>query len=401
MITRNRLLLFAGVTVVLLVAAFAAARQVPRAEAARPDVAALAVDVATASYREMAEPFEVGGVVRARETATITSRIVAEVREVRVRPGDRVRAGQALVVLDARDLTAGRLRAQAGVTAALQAADATAAERQAADAALALASANYRRILELREKNSATASEMDRATAELRAAESRVKSTQAQVSQAAAGIEVARAASQAAVVGESYATLVAPFDGVVIEKLIDAGNMASPGVPLLTVEDPRSLRLEVRVDESRASLVNVGQQVRVVFDAANVAGADVSTGESIGRVAELARGLDPNAHAFVAKIDLPAGSKVRSGMFGRATIAGRSRRVLAVPEKSIVRRGQLTSAFVVDRSNTARLRLLTIGEAADGSVEVRAGLDPGERVVVAPPPGLVDGGRVHGQEGRQ
>ena len=348
------------------------------------------VQLARATTQDLEDWFEIGGDVRARQTATLVSRIVAPVTQVLVLPGDRVHAGQPLVLLDARDLTAASSRARAAVEASREAANAAAAERQAADAAFVLATATYKRVADLRAKNSATPNELDEALAGLRAAEARVAGAKAQIARAAAGIQEAQAAAEAASVSRSYATVAAPFDGVVTQKLIEAGNMAAPGVPLLTIEDTRAFRLEVRVDQSRASLVRPGQAVEVAVDD----GAPATARPITGRVAEISHVVDENAHAFLAKIDLPATAAVRSGMFGRARFAGAVRHVLAVPATSVVRRGQLTSVFVVDRSGIARLRLVSVGEPNAGAIEVRAGLDPDETVVVDPPAALIDGASV-------
>jgi len=93
-------------------------------------------------------------------------------------------------------------------------------------------------------------------------------------------------------------------------------------------------------------------------------------------------------------IDVPSSASMRSGMYGRAVFRGASRRGLAVPESAVMRRGQLASVFVVDADNHARLRLVNASEAAGGHVEIRAGVKAGERVVLAPPPALVDGSPV-------
>jgi RND family efflux transporter MFP subunit len=389
---RTRYLVAVAAVVGLILLLVVVTRPTIEAEAKPEKAAPLSVRTATATMDTFGAPFEVGGSVRARETATISSRIIAEIRQIHVRPGDHVLAGQPLVSLDARDLNAGRARAVASIAAAEQSAQLAAAERQAAEAALALATVTHRRISELRQKNSATPGEMDEADATLRAAQARVKSAEAGAAAAAANIEVARAAAQSASVSESWATLVAPFDGIVTQKLVDAGNMASPGMALLAVEDEHAFRLEVRVDEGRAALVNVGQAVDVLLDgtAAPVA----------GHVVELSRMVDSSAHAFLAKIELPATAGLRSGMFGRARFAGPASRVLVIPEAAVTRRGQLASVFVVDRSGTARLRLVTLGESNGGRVEVRAGLDAGETIVVAPPPALVDGTPVRATEAR-
>jgi hypothetical protein len=116
-------------------------------------------------------------------------------------------------------------------------------------------------------------------------------------------------------------------------------------------------------------------------------------------VAELQRMLDPGAHDFLVKIDLPAGQSLRSGMYGRAVFRGEPHRGLAVPEAAVSRRGQLVVVFVVGADHRARLRLVNASEATDGRVEIRAGLVAGERVVVAPPPALVDGSAVSAAAG--
>lgn len=352
----------------------------------KPAGPAVPVTVTAAAEQELAAPFEAGGVIRARRVAVIVSRIMADVRAVPVKPGDRVRAGQALVLLDGRELQAHRTRASASQAAVTQATALADADRQAAEAALALARLTHQRIADLKAKNSATQGELDEAVANLRAAEARMRVADARVAEARASIESAAAGSSAADVAASYATLTAPFDGVVTEKSADPGNMASPGQPLITVEDDRDFRLEVRLDESRAAFVHVGDEVLVRLEG--------GASEVTGRVAEVQRMLDPGSHDFMVKVDVPSGAALRSGMFGRAVFRGATRKGLAVPASAVVRRGQLASVFVVDADNHARLRLVNASEAADGRVEIRAGVQSGERVVVAPPPALVDGSPV-------
>jgi len=352
----------------------------------QPAGPSVSVSVAAAAEQDLATPFEAGGVIRAQRVAVIVSRIMADVRAVPVKAGDRVRAGQALVLLDGRELQAHQTRASASQAAVTQATALAEADRQAAQASLALARLTHQRIADLKAKNSATQGELDEAVAGLSGAEARMNVAEARVAEARASIESAAAGASAAGVAASYATLTAPFDGVVTEKRVDPGNMASPGQPLVTVEDDRTFRLEVRLDESRAAFVRVGDEVGVRLDG----GAAHST----GRVAEVQRMLDAGSHDFLVKVDVPAVTSLRSGMYGRAVFRGAARRVLAVPESSVVRRGQLASVFVVDADSRARLRLVNASEAVDGRVEIRAGIQAGERVVLAPPAALVDGSPV-------
>ncbi len=346
------------------------------ADAAEP----IAVTAAPVAMTDVATAIDSGGVVQARATAAIAARILAPVREVRVSPGDQVRKGQTLIVLDGDDLAAGARAARSAALAAEQGVNAAAAELQAAEAALALARASHDRIAGLQAKRSATAQELDDAIATRRSAEARVAGASARTLQAASAVQSARAASDQARTTESFTTIVAPFDGLVTEKMIEPGNMASPGTPLLRLEDTRGFRLEVRVDESRVSRIRNGDSVAVFL----------GTGASSvkGTVVEVSRAVDADARAFLVKIALPDVPGLRSGEFGKARFGGTPRRALTVPPSAIVRRGQLTSVFVVDNGK-ARVRLVNVSEC-----EVVAGLTESELVILSPPSGLTDGRRV-------
>jgi RND family efflux transporter MFP subunit len=377
-----QLTIAASVVVALMgVALPACSGDTPPPPGERPPIS---VEVATAAMADLAGTFEAGGVVQARTTATLTARILAPVREVRVAPGDRVRAGQQLITLDARDLAAYAEGARAGALASEQSVTAAAAEQQAAEAALVLARSTHNRIASLHARRSATAQELDDATGALRAAEARAAGAAARAEAAQSGVEGARAAREAASTTASFAIITAPFDGIVTEKMVEPGNMASPGTPLLRLEDTRGFRLDVRVDESRVGQVSVGVPVPVLIDT----GAGGAPTTISGTVAEIGRAVDADARAFLVKITLPESAGLRSGMFGRAQFSGQTRRALTVPADALVHRGQVTSVFVVD-DNTARLRLVNVS-----GTEVLAGLAEGEVVIVAPPPAVTDGSRV-------
>lgn len=353
--------------------------------------APVAVEVARVATTTLNRPFDAGGTVRARTTATIVARIVAEVKAVRAVPGDRVRAGQTLLVLDSRDLDANRTRAEAGSAAAEANATAAAAALGAAEAGLELARSTHRRVSELSEKNAATPHELDQAVAGLRAAEAQAEAARANEAAARRARESAQAAADAAGVMASYAVLTAPFDGVVTEKLIEPGNLASPGVPLMRVEDTRDFRLEVQVDASRARMVSVGERVEVALGEDEPGGAGGRPATVSGTVSEIARALDPGSHAFLIKIALADDAPVRSGTYGRARFAGPAHEVVAVPAASLVRRGQLVSVFVVSSDGIAHMRLVNVANTSGDLVEVLAGLETGETVVVNPPATLTDG----------
>jgi RND family efflux transporter MFP subunit len=353
----------------------------PRAAAAQADApASIAVTTAEVTMTDVAGTIDAGGVVQARTTATITARILAPVREIRVSPGDWVHEGQLLISLAGDDLAAGARAARSAALAADQGAKAAAAELQSAEAGLVLARASHDRITGLQARNSATAQELDDATAALRSAEARVAGASARALQAASAVESARAAGDQAGIVESFTTIAAPFNGVVTEKMVESGNMASPGMPLLRLEDTREFRLEVRVDESRIGQIRNGDRVQVFLG--------TGTTTITGTVAELSRAVDADARAFLVKVALPDVPGLRSGEFGKARFAGTPRRALTIPSSAIVHHGQVASVFVVEKG-VARVRLVSLSAS-----EVLAGLAESEVVILSPPAGLADGRRV-------
>ena len=379
--TINRHISVAGALAVVSLSTVLGGCSARPAAAARPDGGEpLGVDVARVVMSDVADAIDAGGVVQARTTARITARILAPVREVRVSPGDRVRAGQTLLVLGGDDLAAAARAARSAALAAEHGVTAAAAELAAAEAALTLARASHERLARLEAARSATAQELDEATAVLRSAQARVAGAAARGLQAASAVDSARAAADHAATTDSFTRITAPFDGTITEKMVEPGNMASPGIPLLRLEDTRGFRLEVRVDESRIREIRTGDRVPVAL------GTAATSIE--GTVAEISRSVDADARAFLVKVALPDAPGLRSGEFGRARFAGTPRRALTVPSSAVVRRGQLTSVFVID-NGLARVRLVSLSAS-----EVLAGLAESEVVVLSPPADLVDGRRV-------
>jgi RND family efflux transporter MFP subunit len=317
---------------------------------------------------------------------------MASIAQVHVRAGDRVRRGRTLVTLDAQDVQAERSRAEAGSMSAAEVVHAASGDVRAAESAVILARATHDRLASLHRKGSATAQELDQAVAALTAAEAQRASAQSRLAAAEAARLAAEAFAQGATITATYTVLSAPFDGIVTERRADPGSMAMPGSPLLALEDPTTYRLEIRVDEARASLVQPGQLVSVRIDSA--AGND---GWSNTHVTEIAR-VDHVSHTFLVKIDLPAKTDVRSGLFGRARFTGPTRRALTVPNTALVRRGQLTCVYVVDGEQRARLRPVSRGTSDRDRAEVLAGLREGDAIVTDPPASLTDGARVTGAQ---
>ena len=348
---------------------------------------AIAVNTAQATVADVTDRLEAGGIVAANETALLSSRIVAPILDVRVRAGDRVRKGDVLVTLDARDAADHARQATAAAVAAEQALAQARTARAAAEADRRLAAAWQARINALHAKNSATAQERDEAEARLESATARAAGAQAGIDLAEANVTAARAASGAATTTESFSIIRAPFDALVTERLIDPGNLAAPGTPLVRVDSTTQRRVEVTVDEARAAFIQVGDRVDVLIERSSERDEELPLE---GAVAEVARAIDAGQRAFTVKVTLPASEAARSGTFARVRFRGASRRVLLIPASAIRRQGQVASVFVVEEG-MARMRLVQTGDTEREGVVVLAGVDAGETVVTSPPPQLVDG----------
>jgi RND family efflux transporter MFP subunit len=361
--------------------------ELPQANAGEP----IPVTVTPVVAVDTAERLEAGGVVAARESASISSRIVATIARMSVKAGDRVRAGDVLITLDARDVTEHTGQARASAVAAEKALTQARMEHSAAEAEHRLAMAWQKRIATLHARNSATGQERDEAEARLSAAAARLAGTQAGIEGADAQLASARAAVGVATATESFTTVRAPFDGLVTERVTDPGNLAAPGVPLLRIESDGALQIVVRVDEARAAYVHPGDRVSVSIDAAAGHAADHNGLEGV--VAEVARAVGADQRAFTVKVRLPPTVTARTGSFARVVFRGAPRHALLVPAHGIQRHGQVSSVYVV-QDGVARLRLIRVGASSSDGVEVLAGLDAGESIVVSPPPRLIDGASV-------
>jgi RND family efflux transporter MFP subunit len=329
--------------------------------------------------------YEATGTVRARVTATISSKVTGYVQQVSVQVGDHVGEGQLLINLDARDLDAGLRRAEAGRAEAQSAIPELESATAAAKANLDLAQATFQRMEELAGKKSISNQEFDEASARLKAAQANYEMTRARRAQLTSKLAQAEEEVRAAGIMRDYAKLAAPFSGVVITKTVEPGNLATPGAPLLTIEQDGLYRLEASVDESKLASVRTGQAVEAVIEAASL--------KLSARVSEIVPSVDAASRTYIVKLDLPAAPQLRTGTFGRAIFPLGVQKLVAIPAGALAEHGQLQSVLVVE-NGIAHTRLVTTGRRNRDAVEVLSGLNAGERIVTPPPPGVQDGARV-------
>jgi len=280
---------------------------------------------------------EVTGQVAPIFQATLSSRIQGTIDKLLVREGTKVSKGQLLIQLDSRDLQADLARANAEVDNA---------------------KAHLDRMNQLYAQDAVSKQEMENATRAYRVAEASRRAVEAQL---------------------SYTMVRAPFEGVITEKKVEAGELASPGQPLLKMEDPLHLRLEATVAEGDLKSVSRGDKIPVVIDAL---GGQALT----GLVSQILPAGNPQTHTFMVKVDLPKTPGLKTGMFGRFQLDKGLTQTILVPSAAVVERGELSSLYVVGSDQTARLRWVKLGRRFEQQVEILSGLNIGERV-------LVDGSR--------
>lgn len=357
----------------------------PESTRAESKKAPVTVAVQTVATAESPSFYEAAATVRARTSAQISSRVMAYVRDVRVKVGDTVREGQVLAVLDSRDADVRKQQADAAHDEARSAALEAEQAAASAKANLDLAETTYARMKDLFDKTSISRQEFDEAAARLRVARASLEMASARRAQVGAKIRQAEQEIQGATLMQSYTTLTAPFAGVVTEKNVEPGNLAVPGAPLLTIERGGGFRVEASVDESSLPRVRLGQTVEVQIDALDRT--------LTGRVSEIVPSVDPAARSAIVKIDVPNVAGMRTGQFGRARFLAGSRTALTIPASAIGERGQVQWVFVA-AGGAARSRLITAGERRGDRVEILSGLSDGEKIVAPVPAGLADGDRI-------
>jgi len=342
----------------------------------------VAVSVIPVRSTNWPDVYEATGTVRARMSSAIASRMTGQVREVRVNLGDRVSAGQVLVVLDAEGLDAASSGSEAALAEARSAQPEIESAVTAAKAQLDLAQITFGRMRDLFAKKSISNQEFDEASAKLKVAEANYAMAMAKREQLAGKIAQAEQGVRSARINRSYSTIVAPFAGIVAEKSIEPGMLATPGAPLITIEQAGAWRLEASVEESRLANIRRGQAVEVQIE---------SLGRTVdGRISEIVPAVDPASRTATVKIDLPQVADLRGGQFGRARFKMGQREVLAIPANAVAERGQLQNVYIATE-NTARARMVTLGARNGDQVEVLSGLTAGDTLIYPIPSGLSEG----------
>lgn len=307
--------------------------------------------------------YEAVGTVRPVQSAQLSSQMMGNIIRMTAREGDYVRQGQVLAVIDDS-------QTRASLDSALAAQRASVQEVIAANSEFALAESTLKRYQVLQDKKSVSPHEFEQVNARYEAAKAHRNMAQAGNAGADAAVIQARTV-------QGHSTVRAPFAGIVTAKLAEVGNLASPGVPLYSVEDNKGFRLEVNVDESSIGIVRLGATVPVALDA-------FTDKTFTGKVVQILPSADDSSRTFLVKVELPKDASLRAGLFGRARFATGARDGISVPQSAIVQRGSMQAVYAVGPDQVASLRYVTLGQSSQNGFEVLSGLENGDRIVVAP-----------------
>lgn len=297
----------------------------PPSQTAKLPTASIRVEqVQSRSYQQKDE---VAGTVRSKLKAMIEAKVSGRIKTISAQVGQEVAQMDPLIELDAQEISS---RYDQAVTAREQ------------------ALSEWRRYEALRKDEVITQQEYEQVESRYRIADSQALEAKTML---------------------GYTVINAPFTGIVTRKLADVGDLASPGKPLLELEDPLALRLEADIPEGLLDRIHLGDQLDVQISSI--------TNRLTGTVSEIAPVGDPNSRTFPVKLDLQSQPGLRSGQFGRVSVPIGLAQSLFIPSGAIVQRGQLDLVFVV-KDGKALLRIVKTGKQMDGQIEILAGLEAGE-----------------------
>ncbi|HEX8010729.1 MAG TPA: efflux RND transporter periplasmic adaptor subunit [Casimicrobiaceae bacterium] len=304
---------------------------------------------AVVEYKDLARIAVAEGVIEAVRQSTLAAQVAGRVVALNVKAGDSVRAGQVLAQIDPRS--------------AVQAEAASQSQVREARANLANVKAKYERSRRLFAQKFVSQAALDQAEAEYIAAQEQTAAAIANASQATTS--------------KSFTTISTPYDGVVASTEAEVGDMATPGRALLTVFDPRELRVTATLPQAVLAQAKLDAPVTV----------EIPTLQRVltARSATVLPVADTRTHTTQVRLALPEARGLLPGQYARALFVTGRTRALAIPASAVLRRSEVTAVYVLDRDGVARLRQVRLGEpAGDGLVEVLAGLSPGERVSLEP-----------------
>jgi len=327
--------------------------------------AAITVKVSGVSENADGGFITASGKIEAENSANLSTRMMGYVTKIHVKVGQKVGAGQLLVSINNTDLQAKKAQVDASI---LQ-----------ATAGYNNAKKDYDRFVNLFKQQSASQKELDDMTARYEMAK--------------AGLEGAKQMRNEVLAQFSYSNITAPFSGTVTNTFVKEGDMANPGMPLVSVEGASRLQVTAMVSENDIASIKKGMAVKVLVKSSN---------ETLtGKVSEVSSSATNTGGQYLVKINLDkTDAEVLSGMFVNVQFPVANKvqtaksEVLLVPESALVKQGQLTGVYTIGEGNIAILRWLRTGKTFGNQVEVLSGLSANEQYIVSADGKLYNGALV-------
>ncbi|QXP65954.1 efflux RND transporter periplasmic adaptor subunit [Polaribacter sp. AHE13PA] len=322
----------------------------------------IAVKVSKVAVNSNTPFLSVSGKIEATNSADLSTRMMGYVKNVHVNVGDKVRKGQLLVSINNTDLQAKKGQVNAGITQA--------------KTAFTNAEKNYNRFKNLYESKSVTQKEMDDMTANYQMAK--------------AGLESANQMKNEINAQFAYSNITAPFSGVITSKNIEVGDMANPGMPLISLEAPDEFEVIAMVPETEISQIKKGTTVNILVK---------SMDKTLkGKVTEVSTSAKNTGGQYLVKINLDKTEvSILSGMFATVQFPVERKtasELVLIPTDAIVTNGQLSGVYTVSETNTAMLRWLRLGRTYGNNVAVLSGLNADESYIVSAEGKLFNGAKI-------
>lgn len=304
----------------------------------------------------------VSGKIQAKNSADLSTRMMGFVKKVHVNVGDKVKKGQLLVSINNTDLQAKKAQVDASIAQA--------------QTAFINAEKNYNRFKNLFASSSISQKEMDDMTANYQMAK--------------AGLESAKQMKNEINAQFTYSNIKAPFSGIITNKNIDAGDMANPGMPLVSLESPKDFEVLAMVPETEISEIEKGTDVNVLVK---------SIYKTVkGKVIEVSTSAKNTGGQYLVKVNLEKTNvSILSGMFATVQFPLEQKtksEMVLIPMDVIVKNGQLSGVYTVSQTNRALLRWLRLGRTYGNNVEVLSGLNANESYIISADGKLFNGAKI-------
>ena len=341
--------------------------------------------VLTVEEKEVPNIYKADGMVTAENNAKVSTKWMGRILKIYVNEGDYVKAGQTLAVLDDSEIKQQKNEALAGLEELSKAREEALAARKAALENYEFAKRTYERFKNLYQENAVSKQQLEEIETKMIAAKSMVEQVDAKLAQLKAKESQVKAKINQVDIMAGYAVIKAPFDGYVIKKMNDEGDMAAPGMPIFIIGE-KKLQFVANLDESLLDKVKVGDTLKV----------KLGDKEVEGKIIEKNSNIDPMNRTFKVKLDIPYSETITSGMYGKILIPISASKKIVIPKSALFKWEQLTAVYVVGQNNVIRLTYVKLGEDYGDSVEVLSGLKPGDRIIASQTEKACDGCRLGG-----